>query len=176
MKTTRILPLTVCLVSFFGAVGCNYSARNALPEHLKTVAVPVFRNSTHLNEYSRGVEVELTHAVRKALLQAGELRLSGREDGDLIVEGDVRELERNVIRADRYGDPAEIRLTVRAKISAYDVKKNRWLIRDRIVTNGDLRPESGVYNLRRGETESWARQQALEDLGRRIARAVVEIW
>lgn len=158
------------------AVGCNYSTRGGLPKHIKSVAVPVFRNRTHLTEYTRGLEVEVTKAVRRSFLQTGELRLAGREDADVILEGEVRELQREVLRTDRYGDPAEIRLTLRARVSAYDVKKSRYLFRHRLLTNGDRRPESGVYNLRRGEPESWAHKRAVKDLGRRIARTVLENW
>ena len=156
--------------------GCQYSQRGGLPEHAKSVAVPVFRNLTYITDYTRQVEVEVTQAVRRAFLQTGELRVAGREDADLILEGEVRELERETVRTDRYGDPAEVRVTLRARVSLYDVKNSRYLFRNRILTNGDRRPESGVYSLRRGEPESEARKQAVEDLGRRIARAVVENW
>ena len=164
------LPLLIALS------GCSYSSRNALPKHLKSVAVPVFHNKTYIDDYTRKIEVEVTEAVRNAFLQAGELKLAGREDADLILEGEVTRLEREILRTDRFGDPAEVRLTVRARISIYDVKEAKYLLKDQLVTNTEKKNESGVYNLRRGEYETLGREKAVEDLGRTIARRVTERW
>jgi len=158
------------------AGGCTYSTKNALPPRMKTIAVPMFANKTYVGEYTRKLEVELTEAVRNAFIQAGELKIAGREDADLILEGEVTKLDREVLRNDRFGDPAEVRLTIRARISLYDVKEARHLFKNQLVTNAEKKEESGVYNLRRGESESLGRQKALEDIGRVIARRVTERW
>ncbi len=156
--------------------GCSYTTRNALPPHIKTVAVPVFHNKTYIDDYTRKIEVEVTESTRNAFIQPGELKLAGREDADLILEGVITKLEREVLRTDRFGDPAEVRLTIRARISVYDVKEAKYLVKDSLVTNAEKRSESGVYNLRRGESEDLARHSAVEDLGRQIARRVTERW
>jgi hypothetical protein len=156
--------------------GCTYSTRNALPAHHKTVAVPVFNNKTYVDDYTRHLDVEVTEAARNAFIEGGELKIAGREDADLIIEGDVTRFDREMLRMDRFGDPAEIRLTVRARISLYDVKEARYLFKDQLVSNAEKRSESGVYNLRRGEEEGLARRKAVEDLGRTIARRVTDRW
>ncbi|MCY3020614.1 MAG: LptE family protein [Planctomycetota bacterium] len=156
--------------------GCSYATRNALPPRIKSIAVPVFANKTYIGEYTRKLEVEVTEAVRNAFIQAGELKLAGREDADLILEGSVTKLDREILRNDRFGDPAEVRLTVRARMSVYDVKEAKYLLKDQLVTNAEKKEESGVYNLRRGESEAIGRQKAIEDLGRMIARRVTERW
>jgi hypothetical protein len=166
----------IMAVLFLGACGCAYTTRNALPPHMKTIAVPMFANKTFIEEYTRKLEVEVTEAVRNAFIQTGELKLAGREDADLILEGSVSKLDREVLRTTRYGDPAEVRLVVRARISVYDVKEAKYLFKDLLVTNSDKKEESGVYTLRRGETETGGRQKAIEDLGRTIARRVTERW
>jgi hypothetical protein len=158
------------------AGGCSYSTRNALPPHMKSIAVPMFTNKTFINEYTRKVEVEVTEAVRNAFIQGGELKVVGREGASLILEGEITKLDREVLRNDRFGDPAEVRLTIRARISLYDVKEARHLFKDVLVTNAEKKSESGVYNLRRGEDEAMGRQQAIEDIGKVIMRRVVERW
>jgi GTP cyclohydrolase FolE2 len=164
------------LLSLLLLSGCTYSTRNALPAHHKTIAVPVFNNKTYVEDYTRHLEVEVTEATRNAFIQAGELKIAGRENADLILEGEVTRQDREVLRMDRFGDPAEIRLTLRARISLYDVKEARYLLKDQLVTNAEKRSESGVYNLRRGEYEHLARTKAVEDLGRMIARRATERW
>lgn len=166
----------VAMVLALGASGCAYTARNALPKHLKTIAVPVFANKTFIEDYTRKLEVEVTESVRNAFIQAGELKLAGREDADLILEGTVMKLDREVLRTSRYGDPAEVKLAVRARVSVYDVKEAKYLFKDVLVTNLDKREESGVYSLRRGEDEALGRQKAIEEIGRVIARRVTERW
>ena len=165
-----------CCVILACLSGCSYTTRNALPAHAKTIAVPVFANKTYVGEYTRKLEVEVTEAVRNAFIQMGELKVVGRETADLILEGDVTKMDREILRNDRFGDPAEVRLTIRARVSLYDVKEARHLFRDQLVTNAEKKEESGVYNLRRGESEDLGREKAIADLGRMIARRVVERW
>lgn len=166
----------VALLLVLGGFGCAYSTRNALPKHMKTIAVPVFANKTFIEDYTRKLEIEVTEAVRNTFIQSGELKIAGREDADLILEGSVNKLDREILRTTRYGDPAEVRLVIRARISVYDVKEAKYLFKDLLVTNSDKREESGVYNLRRGEDEGLGRQKAVEELGRAIARRVLERW
>jgi hypothetical protein len=168
--------VAIVVVLVLGTCGCAYTARNALPKHLKTIAVPVFANKTFIEDYTRKLEVEVTESTRNAFIQAGELKLAGREDADLILEGTVTKLDREILRTSRYGDPAEVKLAVRARISCYDVKEAKYLFKDVLVTNVDKREESGVYNLRRGEDEALGRQKAIEEIGRVIARRVTERW
>lgn len=171
---TRLAAVGVLLIAAFG--GCAYTTRNSLPPHAKTIAVPVFANKTYIGDYTRKLEVEVTEAVRNTFIQTGELKLAGRENADLILEGEIMKMDREVLRNDRFGDPAEVRLTVRARISLYDVKEARHIFKHELVTNAEKKEESGVYNLRRGESEALGRQKAIEDLGRMIARRVVERW
>jgi hypothetical protein len=167
--------LCVCFVA--GALsGCAYTTRNALPAHAHTIAVPMFRNMTYVRDYTRKIEVEITEAVRNTFIQTGELKLAGRESADLILEGDVTDFQREVLRADRFGEAAEIRLVIRTRVSVYDVREAKYLVKDRLVSNTEMKSESGVYNIRRAEYENLGRQKAVEDLGRNIARAVTERW
>jgi hypothetical protein len=172
-KTVLFLLGVLCLATI---AGCAYSTRNALPSHLKTIAIPVFGNKTHIDDYTRKLEVEATDMTRNAIIQTGELKIAGRENADMILEGDVTAMERELLRTDRFGDPAEVRLTIRARISIYDVKEAKYLLKNQLVTNAEKKSESGVYSLRRGESEQLARKQAVEDLGRQIARRVTEYW
>jgi hypothetical protein len=155
--------------------GC-YTTRPNLPAHATSIAVPMFENRSYFDDYVRGLETEVTKSVRKAFLQNGRLKVEGREHAALILEGEVLNLTRKPLRVDRYGEPAETQIKVSAKISLYDVKESRYLFRRVVLTNEATKPESGVYNLRRGEAESLGRERAIEDLGRAIARRVLDRW
>ncbi len=158
------------------ASGCAYSTRNGLPPHIKTVAVPMFENRTHLRSFALGIEREVTAAVRDAFLSGGGLRLAGREDADAILEGKVLGILRTVAREDKYGTPIHARLLIEASISLYDVREGRYVFRDVKVDNRMFRPESGAYNLRFGESEDMARREAAREIGMVIADRVLEEW
>ena len=155
--------------------GC-YSSHTRMPERLQTIALPLFGNKTYLEDYTRKLEVEVTESARKSFLQQGRLKLAGRETADLILEGDVLRYERVTLRGDRFSDPVEVQLRILVRISLYDVKEAKYLIRNQTLSNDTGRPSSGTYDLRRGESEAVGQQRALEDLGRNIAQQVLDRW
>src|SRR5262249_24807717 len=65
--------------------GCGYSFRGNLPEHIQTVAVPVFANKTG----EPRIESLLTNGVVEAFSTNGRLRVVNREDADAGLEGEV---------------------------------------------------------------------------------------
>jgi hypothetical protein len=158
------------------ALPACYSSRTRMPERFQTIAVPMMANRTYLDDYTRKLEVEVTEAVRKVFLQNGRLQLAGRESANLILEGDVVRLRRQTIRHDRYGDPAEVQLEIQARISLYDVKEARYILRNLSVTNDQQRTSAGTYDLRRGESEALGRERAVESLARNVARQVLDRW
>ena len=168
----------VCGVALMLAIlaGCAYSTKNALPQHLKTIAIPTFKNKTFVADYNRKVEVDVTEATRNAFIQNGELTVVGRETADLILEGEVTHVERNVLRSDRFGEAAEIRLVIKARISVYDVKEAKYIVQNELVSNNEKKNENGVYNIRRGEYENLGKQNGVEELGKVIAHAITERW
>ena len=176
MNCTRVLCCFTVVFLLAALTGCAYTTKNGLPARLKTIAIPVFDNKSYYHDYTRKIEVEVSDAVRKTFVQTGELKLAGREDADLILEGEVTGIDREILRQDRFGDPAEVRYVVKARISLYDVKEAKYLLKNTLVTSAEGKGEAGVYNLRRGESDDLGRQKAVEDLGRLIARHVVEKW
>lgn len=166
----------VVLAVLLTLTGCAYTTRNALPQHIRSIAIPVFKNKTYVNDYSRKIEVEVTESTRNAFIQNGELALAGRETADLILEGEVTHIDRETLRSDRYGEAAEVKLIIKARISVYDVKEAKYLIQNQIVTNNDKKAENGVYNIRRGEYEGLGKANATDELGKVIAHAITERW
>ncbi len=148
--------------------GCSYTSRNALPPHISLpMAIPVFKNKTFVRDYNRKIEVEVTEAVRNAFIQNGELSVVGRETADLIVEGEVTNVDRQVLRSDRFGEAAEVRLSIKARISVYDVKEAKYLIQNEVVSSVEKNDESGAYNICRGEDENVGRQNGIDSIGKR---------
>jgi hypothetical protein len=64
---------------------CGYSTRGNLPDHIKTVAVPIFKNRT----LEPGVESAVTSGVVNAFSSGGRVRVVPLGEADVVLEGEV---------------------------------------------------------------------------------------
>ncbi len=103
--------------------GCGYSLRGTLPPHLRTVAVPVFRNLTSVP----AVENFLTNAVVNAFATNGRLRVVAAAQADAILEGDVTGYSLQSIAFDAAANVQQYRLTVTLNLRFRDVRRNEML-------------------------------------------------
>ena len=69
--------LAVLLVTLLLA-GCGYSTKGSLPDHIKTVAVPIFKNRT----LEPGVESAITSGVVTAFSNGGRLKVVPVDEAD----------------------------------------------------------------------------------------------
>ena len=106
-----------------GLAGCGYSFRGNLPDHIKTVAVPVFVNKTT----EPAVESFLTSAVVDAYASNGRLRVVKTEEADAILNGEVTGYNVMSIAYDNVANVRQYRLVVTMNLRLRDVKKNAIL-------------------------------------------------
>jgi outer membrane lipopolysaccharide assembly protein LptE/RlpB len=106
-----------------GLAGCGYSFRGNLPDHIKTVAVPVFVNKTT----EPAVESFLTSAVVDAYASNGRLRVVKTEEADAILTGEVIGYNVMSIAYDNVANVRQYRLAVTLNLRLRDVKKNAIL-------------------------------------------------
>ena len=77
--------LSAALVLGASASGCGYSLRGNLPDHLKTVSVPVFKNRTT----EAGAESTITAAVVNAFTSSGRLKVVALDAADSVLDGEI---------------------------------------------------------------------------------------
>lgn len=83
------LDLFICLAGLLGCLGCGYSLvgrGSFLPETIRTVSFPTFKNST-----SRvGLEQRLSRAVAQELASRGRFKVTAKEgEGDAEIDGEI---------------------------------------------------------------------------------------
>ena len=105
------------------AAGCGYSLRGNLPDHLKTVAVPIFQNRTPVP----AVENFLTNAVVNAFSTNGRLRVTTVDRADAILEGEITNYYLQSIAYDAAANIRQYRLTVTLNLRFRDVRRNEML-------------------------------------------------
>ncbi len=121
-RTGRAPALALALLAV-GFAGCGYSFRGNLPDHIKTVAVPLFTNKTA----EPAVETFLTSAVVEAFASNGRLRVVKPEEADAILNGEVVGYSVMSIAFDNQANVRQYRLVVTMNLRLRDVRKNSTL-------------------------------------------------
>ena len=146
--------------------GCGYSLRGNLPGHIKTVAVPIFKNRTS----EPGVENFLTGAVVEAFSTNGRLTVVGPEQADSILEGEVVGYQVQSVAFDPRANVQQYRLLVTLNLRFRDVKRDAVLFEQQnLQERSDFRTLGAVaQTISREET-------ALRAAATEIARAIVAL-
>lgn len=159
-------PALALAVAVAALTGCGYSLRGNLPEHVKTVAVPVFTNRTA----EPAIESFLTQAVVEAFATNGRLRVVTPVEADAILEGEVVGYEIQALAFDPRASIRQYRLLVTMNLKFRDVRRNAILFEQaRFQEKADFRVIGAVSQTISRE-ESALRSAALD-----IARSIVSL-
>jgi outer membrane lipopolysaccharide assembly protein LptE/RlpB len=151
---------------------CAYTTSTALlPSHLKTVAVPVFENSTV--EYN--LEQEITDAVIARFVQDNHLKVVSERGADAVIKGKIVSYKNSVFGFSSVARSQEYRVTITISVIFKDLIKNREIFNDPnlvkfsnyYVTNvpGDT-----------ARTELDGRKAAIAKIADEILNRAVESW
>ncbi|PYO15434.1 MAG: hypothetical protein DMD75_02920 [Candidatus Rokuibacteriota bacterium] len=149
-----------------GLTGCGYSFRGNLPDHIKTVAVPVFTNKTS----EPAVETFLTSAVVEAFASNGRLRVVRAEEADAILDGEVVGYSVQSIAFDNQANVRQYRLVVTMNLRLRDVKKSSILFEEQsLKEKADFQVMGAVSQTISGE------EAAVRTAATVIARSIVSL-
>ena len=156
--------VAVTLAAGLLASGCGYSLRGNLPEHLQTVAVPVFQNRTLVP----AVENFMTTAVLNAFTTNGRLRVVGVNEADAILDGEITSYSLQAISYNAAANVTQYRLTLTLNLAFRDVRQNRVLLQRRGYSDRVDFAIPGTVAETIAQTET-----ALQRVSTEIARTVV---
>ena len=151
--------------------GCGYTASPALlPQHLKTVAIPVFENATP----EVRLEEELTNAVILKFVQDNHLKVVDEKTANAVVRGRVTTYKNSVFGFTQTGSSNEFRVTVAVDVTFKDLVKNREL------WSGEIVKTANYYVVdvpgQKAQTELDGRQEAVSKIADEILSRSVEGW
>ena len=165
----RVIAASAVLVAALAVAGCGYSLRGNLPEHIKTVAVPIFQNRTPVP----AVENFLTNAVVRAFSTNGRLRVTSVDRADSILEGEITNYYLQSIAYDAAANIRQFRLTVTLNLRFRDVRRNEVLFqRTGYSDRADFAVPGTVAETI--TTSESALQQAATDIARSVVSFAVE--
>jgi len=160
-----LLILAACL-----STGCGYSFRGNLPGHIKTVAVPMFKNNT----VAAGLENTITSAVISAFSNGGRLRVVPVEQADSILEGEIVGYQIDGAGFDRNANVQAYHLRVVLNVAFRDVRQNKMLWQESLTQTSDFQVQGQVSDTL--SLGGGAASQAAADIGRKIASSAVDLF
>ena len=173
LRTTRCV---LAALSFgFAALqyGCAYSTRP--PSSFSgPVAIPVATDNTAISPRTPDVAAKLTAAIRNRVAQTGDYAIANLSGARCRLDVSLTEYQVGVVSADIYGDPIESSVRLVATVSLRDVSTGAILVNDVKVSNADVSPESGRFDLSAGGSLRSGIETAIDDLARAIYYRVFE--
>ena len=160
------------LVTVLAAGGCAYTPSPALlPSHLKTIAIPVFRNET--TEYN--LEQAITQAVIDRFVVDNHLRVVGEREANLLLRGSITHYKNSIFGFTTGDEATEYRVTISVSVLLKDQVKNRemWSEDDLIKTANYFVVDVPGQPAR---TELDGRKDAISKIAEEILARTVEGW
>ena len=149
--------------------GYGYSTRGSLPEHIKTVAVPIFKNRT----LEPGVESAITSGVVNAFSSGGRVKVVPLDEADAILQGEVVGYSLDGSSFDTNANVRAYRLRVVLNVEFRDVRRSAMLWRQEgLSETSDFQVAGQVSDtIARGQG---AVQQAAAEIGRKVVNLAVD--
>lgn len=182
MKNRLFTALLLLAGSLFILTGCGYSTGSLLPSHLKTIYVDNFKNVIDIGAevtegdkytlYREGLENDLTTAVIERFVFDGNLKIVSEEEADIILKGNLVAYRQDPLRYDRDDDVEEYRISVIVDMELFDVDEEKAMWQEQ----GFAGEATYLTTGRLATSEDVARDEAIEDLARRVVERTVEGW
>jgi len=180
MRKCLLIPLL--LITAISFCGCGYTTGSLLPAHIKNIYVENFANSIPITAevseiniyktYSPRLETDITEAVINKYIFDGHLRITRKEDADIILKGELIDFRREPVKYGYDDSIEEYRLAIIVNMKMTDAKTGKLMWREDGFAGSDY------YFLTGPETKSEndALTDALDDLARRIVERTIEVW
>jgi outer membrane lipopolysaccharide assembly protein LptE/RlpB len=151
------------------AGGCGYTLQGNLPDHLKTVSVPVFKNQTT----EPGAENTITAAVINAFTTNGRLKVVSVDRADCILDGEVTGYQVQSLTYDSKLNLRSYRLTVTMNVRFRDLRRTELIWQQDALVENVTFDVAGQVSDTISREEGAVKQAALE-IGRKIVNRAVD--
>ncbi len=151
--------------------GCGYhlvGTSASLPQHLKTLSIPVFTNSSTEPEIHR----ELTSAIINSYITDGRLKVVRKGQADMVMNGNLfyYELEAVSFSSNDFASDYIVKLGV--DIEVIDKVNNKPYLKQKFKTQWDYKASSDIVNTE--SARSAALEEAYQELGNRLVSLLID--
>ena len=147
--------------------GCGYATKRPFPEGVRSVHVEMFQS----REFRRGIEFQLTEALRKRIEMETELQNRPRNAADSLLTGEIVEFRQAAFASD-------FRTDLPRELVGQLVVRFRWkdLRTGRILAENPALVQETSYVKSLDETEFEGISKAVEGLAKRIVEQMETSW
>jgi hypothetical protein len=158
---------TAAAITFTGCAGYKVGPVNGVSAGARAVTVRPFRNDTFEPRLTESVDF----ALRRRLQQDGTYRLDTQNNGDIIVNGVIVDLQRAPLSFQRTDvlTPLDYEMTLVAKVTATDRVTGKVILDKEFIGRRAIRATNN-----RDLAERQAQPTIAEDLARNITSALTE--
>ena len=164
-KLRWLWPLLIGTV--FSACGYQMTGLKStnLPEHIQSLAIPVFENTS----VEPTIQRPLTEATRRAFINDGRLQLAGEKRADLVMKGNITGYSIRAVAFDVNDIATEYWVYLKVTVRVTDRKKGTVHLNQNLTTQWDYRASSSVIS------SEASRQEALSQAYREFSLRVVSL-
>lgn len=150
---------------------CGYrltGTGTSLPAHLKTVAIPVFKNtSTEPN-----IQREMTNVIRQSFINDGRLKVVNKDEADLVMKGVLNSYTLQAVSFDTNDVALAYFVALGINIDVRDMVKHKPFLKQNFTTKWDFRAQTNVINSEAARLA--ALNSAYKELGNRLVSIVID--
>lgn len=167
----RLLPALGLGLVLVQVTGCGYTLSSVIPGHIRTVAIPVFANST----VEFGIAEDVTRAVQDAFQANGRLTTASERQADSVLRGTVLSYRNQVFGYTQQERATSYEVVLTLRVTFRDLVKNRDLWKEDALT------VRTTYNIvavgtEPARTETEARTEVVRKLADQIVSRTVQGW
>ncbi len=148
--------------------GCGYhliGTGSTLPEHLKTLSIPVFTNSSSQPEIHR----DLTSAVINSFITDGRVKVVRKGQSDMVMKGNLIHYELKTVSFSSNDFADDYIVVLGVDVEVIDKVKNEPYLKQNLRTEWNYTASTDIVN-----TES-ARLAALQEAYRVLGNRLVSL-
>ena len=169
MKFFRDVLCFLVFVVLFSSCGYHLVGYgSALPSHIRTIAIPVFKNTSPEPNIHR----DATDAIRQIFITDGRLKVVSANRADLLIRGTLTDYQLRAVSFSGRDVAEEYIVRLGVQIEAYDRVKKKILLAKKFTTQWDYRATSGLINSE--SARFTALKEAYDDLGGRLVSIIIE--
>lgn len=156
----------ILLIMVSVLVGCGYTSRSLLEQNVRSIYVPIFDNET----FRRGLEFELTKAVKEEILFKTRLKLEDKDRADTVLLGKITDVKERVLIENPDAEVVESSVTIYVNFSLKDQRTGRMIIKETNVST------TAEFIARRNEDVKIGEVEAFVDIAEKIINLMEEKW
>ena len=169
MKFLRVALYVLMLV--ISTSNCGYHLAgygSTLPSHIRTISIPVFKNSSTEPNIHR----DATDAIRRAFISDGRLKVVGTSKADLLMRGTLTDYQLRAVSFSAEDIAEEYIVRLGVQVESYDRVKKKIFFRQKFTTQWDYRTTSSVVDSE--SARFTALKEAYDDLADRLVSTTIE--